>query len=297
MAQPISIGSAKYPDAIRHCLGTEFKHLQKQGIKVNIWHNELGEFTFLGCDIDDTGPKETLSINKVSIFRHYIARAVADLILNQWEGSLVSRIIRNNYNYLNEEERRQIYHRVLQYLKQADQEEVFYRFDRKSKILNKVLEYLEGNDKLIVEGFINFRLKDYLLELEQVVDQTVDEYLMEKEYKEFIRLLKYFVDVQENRVDKVHVVLKPSGVFQIYDGEENMIKNECIEGVVVDLVESEINYEDLLISALITIAPGKIVLHGNGHEKLKNTVETIENVFGEKVQHCPGCSRCRHLNR
>jgi hypothetical protein len=48
-----------------------------------------------------------------------------------------------------------------------------------------------------LDGFLSFRLKEYRGRLAEVVDKAVDEYMMDMEYKEFIRVLRYFVDVQE----------------------------------------------------------------------------------------------------
>ena len=67
----------------------------------------------------------------------------------------------------------------------------YYPSSRKKQITEKIKEYLDKNDELILDGFINFRLKDYMLEIEGLVDDAVDDFLMEKEYLEFIRLLRY----------------------------------------------------------------------------------------------------------
>ena len=50
-----------------------------------------------------------------------------------------------------------------------------------------------------------------------------------------------------------------------------------MEGYIIDFVDNEINYEDLLISALITIAPKEITLHYK-HKTLRTPLDTIKNV-------------------
>jgi len=70
------------------------------------------------------------------------------------------------------------------------------------------------------------------------------------------------------------------------------IKNDYMEGFVVELVDNEINYEDLLISALITIAPKNIVLHYQGDCGKSATIDTIKGVFTGRVLECAGCSLC-----
>ena len=42
------------------------------------------------------------------------------------------------------------------------------------------MEYFESSNTIILDGFINFRLKDYLKDLEEIVEKAVDNFLMEK---------------------------------------------------------------------------------------------------------------------
>ncbi|RYD06895.1 hypothetical protein N752_01845 [Desulforamulus aquiferis] len=59
-------------------------------------------------------------------------------------------------------------------------------------------------------------------------------------------------------------------------------------------MDNEINYEDLLISALITIAPNKIVFHTNLQDQPETTMETIKSVFAGRVSECSGCTLCKN---
>ena len=163
--------------------------------------------------------------------------------------------------------------------------------------MHKVLDYLSQNNCINIDGFINFRLQDYIEDLNKVIEQAVDELLLEKEYQEFIMLLKYFVDIQEPRLEKVHVLLLPSGSFQLFDDQNKFINNECLEGCMVEMIDNEINYEDLLISALITIAPREIVVHIPERAKVYNIIKTLQGVFGERLVICNGCTRCSSKNR
>lgn len=286
----ISIASSKHIDFIRNRLDDEFKLLQAEGVQINLQEKARGNYTFLGYHLQ--GQNETSSHDNL-LLKHYVAKAISDVVVAKWEENLVQGIVKNHYYYFNEGERKEIVQRTLELLKEYDE------IPRKNKILLKVMDYLESNDDLILDGFITFRLQEYINELEEAVDQVVDDFLMEREYNEFIRLLRYFVDIQEPRINLVNVLLKPTGYFQLYDGNENVITNEYLEGFIIDLPEGEINYEDLLLSALITIAPSKIILHLPDETKVQNTINTIKNVFGERVTLCPGCLKCttfKHKN-
>lgn len=161
----------------------------------------------------------------------------------------------------------------------------------------RIKEYLEENSYLNIDGFVQFRLPDYLLELEQAVEEAVDEYIMEKEYDEFVGVLKYFLEIQEPRIEKVHVVLSPGGGFQLYDGKNKSLDKKYLDGFMMDIGDNDLSYEDLLLSALITLAPRQVVLHGTDKGKAWGTANTIKNVFGDRVTVCNGCSRCRRILR
>lgn len=293
MAESIYIGTSRNIDAMKVKLGGRFSLLEREGLKVNLEENPEGKFTFLSCRVSNRG-LTPYDVESRSLFIHFIADALSDLILNQWEKTLLEDIIRENYYYFSEEERKTIFEYAADYIDSAELGDfgIKYKLSRKSKIAQKLMEFLRSNDRIVVEGFIRFRLKDYVRELQEAADKAVDDFLMEREYKEFIQLLRYFVDIQEPRVDVVHIVMQPNGVFKLYDESKKVINSDYLDGFIVDLADSEINYEDLLISALISIAPKEITFHLGKENKATTALQTIKSVFTGRVQECRGCPFC-----
>ena len=291
--QGITIGTAERADDIRQRLAAELHFLQDEGIDVRIDLVNRGRYTFLGLDLSRAGaaPPEAETAARV---RHSVANAVSDVIVEKWEKNLIRKIIRGNYYYFSPDEQDTIAGYADRNLCAPDPVERrgLYKISRKSKILHKLRDYLDQADELVVEGFVTFRLREYLDELEEAVDRAVDDFLMEREYKEFVRLLRYFVEAQEPRLDRVHVLMQGPATFRLVDDDGNAIKSEYLEEFVVEMVDSEINYEDLLISALITLAPHAITLHSEGNEGWDEGVETIKAVFGDRVRLCRGCDLC-----
>lgn len=287
--QAISIGTEHLPQEIMDRLGEEFRFLHGEGIDVEMHRLSRGKFTFLDCSVRTPSPEaETL-------FRHYLASALSDVIVDRWEEELIRRIIRGQYYYFSREEQE----RILAYAGRnlttdhdGHDRTLQQKVSRKSRILHRLRDYLDQNQELVVEGFIHFRLRDYLEELEDAVDRAVDDFLMEREHKEFIRLLKYFVDAQEPRVEEVHVLIRSGGSFKLVDAEGGTLRSEALEEFVTGMAESEINYEDLLISALITLAPVRLVLHGPVLPVWEEGIEIIKGVFGERVRECRSCPLC-----
>lgn len=290
MTEPISIGTSTMPALLYSRLNQKLSLLQKEGFPLNIDVDRIGEFTFMDCSLPDlTGDNDGKSF---AIIKSYIANCLADIIIDEWEARIIRKIVRDHYFYYKEEEKQAIIKKAKEILTPMDNDSYQQR-QRKEKILEKILGYLDLHKELVLEGFINFRLKEYQDELEEIVNSAVDEFLLEKEYLEFVRLLKYFVDIQESRVDLVKIIFKNNGKFIMLDGKDEPLKHESLEGLMVDHLENGMNYDDLLISALITLAPKEVEIHLEEGAEAGDTVKTIQNVFGRRVNNCPGCARCR----
>lgn len=295
MQASFSIGARENVELLKSKLDTEFALLQNDGIKINCNQTPTGGLTFLGYNIADYGNSSYSEEETRLIFKHYIANVVSDVILNNWERNLLLEIIKQNYYYFLPDEQQLIYHIALKHLNHGahtDNEAFIQYLSRKTLVLQKLLEYLHSNDRLIIEGFIKFRLKDYLQEIYSAADRAVDDFMLEKEYREFIKLLKYFVEIQEPRLETVHVLLQPAGCFKLLDENNKNISSEYLDGFLIETGDPEINYEDLLISALITIAPKSIILHFPNSVTCKAS-DTIIRVFGDRVKYCRGCQLCQ----
>ncbi|MHB8916637.1 MAG: sporulation protein YtxC, partial [Desulfocucumaceae bacterium] len=216
----ISIGASCYTDLIKTKLASELKQLEGRGLEFNIRENPDGKYIFLACSL--SGPDHGLGSGEddMSLLRHYIADVLSDLIMCKWQKSMLVDIIRENYYYFGEEDRRLIFQNALHYLEDFDVEDQnsILRMRKKRLILSRLKEFLCTCNQIVIEGFIRFRLKEYIKELQEAADKAVDDFLMDREYKEFIQLLRYFVDIQDSRTDMVNVVMKANGVFRLYDG-------------------------------------------------------------------------------
>jgi putative sporulation protein YtxC len=286
MSQLICIGSSEHIDFIRNKLELECKLLQAEGVVLTINEAALGGYTFWEIELGPHKNRTGLEEGTVFSFRYSLAKFLTEYIFANYEQQLVGNLVKNHYYYFNQDEQAFILDKSLEILREGNS------LRRKNGVLQLVFEYLEEHKLLIIDGFVRFRLKGYLEDLAEVVDQAVDEFLMEKEYNDFIRLLKYFVDIQDPKVERVNVLIQPNGFFQLYDGQDNIIKSDYLESFIIELADNELNYEDLLISTLITLAPRQIILHLPDAAAIRGTVSTIESVFEERVVICSGCGKC-----
>uniref|UniRef100_UPI001C01DAF2 sporulation protein YtxC n=1 Tax=Clostridioides difficile TaxID=1496 RepID=UPI001C01DAF2 len=77
------------------------------------------------------------------------------------------------------------------------------------------------------------------------------------------RVLKYFIDTQEEKIDLLKV-----------DDEE----------IINMVIRENLNYEDFLISTLLTLCPKKIeILDLLNNNCSKEIIDTVEAIFENKV--------------
>jgi putative sporulation protein YtxC len=209
--------------------------------------------------------------------------------MNNISKEFIQRVTRSKYRFLSPTELRIVLQNAYSYLNNLHENgDIGKTLYRHNQILSEVNQYLDTNSSLFLEGFFRFRLKEYFAELEKSVELSMDNFLVEQEYHEFIRLLQYFVEVQEPRIDEVHVLIKDKQNFYMLDEEKQPINQEQLQGVLTDL-NQDIDYDDLLLSALITISPRKLILHLSAKAEI---VDTLMNVFQERVVICKGCPLC-----
>ncbi|WP_366922638.1 putative sporulation protein YtxC [Metallumcola ferriviriculae] len=291
MSVQYHLGSAKYPKTIKEKIQSHTSIFLQDGMNIDWVEETMGGFTFLNLIVEENTSEPRNSGVLFQRCNEKLAQILTKLVIDNLEHKLVYNIIKNHYYYFNRDERKEVLLRALQMLGNTAQEtEVRLRIEDVSAQIEK---YLDQNKEINMEGFINFRLKDYQRVLTDVIDKAVDDYLMEKEYDEFIQLLQYFVDIQDPRIDTVNVLLKNDGVFELFDGKNDPIDNDYLEGFILEMTDNEINYEDLLISALITIAPRKVILHNSIGPNTYDAIRTIKKVFGKRAEECPGCQVCR----
>lgn len=300
MTEIINIGASKHLVPIYERLQKESTVLKEQGIEVELELKHDGAYQLLDCQFANAEPaSQEIDDKNLNICYHQVAEAVAETIVVWWQPEMVRTIIYEKYDNFSQEE----LDSILQKMFQASLEKTIYlqfvaaAIAWKKEIASRIVHFLEVGNVLSIDGIINFRLKDYKLELEQLVDEIMEEYILEKEYDDFIELLRYFVNTQEPRLKKVHVILSSLGTFDLYDKQYKHIDNEFLEDFMLDLMDNDLTYEDLLVSALITLAPSEIELHlPDSVGSLGTAVSTIQSVFQERVNMCIGCSKCQSLN-
>lgn len=291
--QYLSIGVNDSAENIIQQIDKELQQLKDKSISYSIKVADDEGATSVLCNIEDEG-LFTRKSNQYDLLKYHVSNALADYVIQQYEEKLLARIINSNYGYFNAAEKKEILRISLKIIRNDDKVffNTLFQIRRRNLIVKKLMEYFEGSSSIILDGFVNFRLKEYIKELEDIIDEAVDDFLIEREYTEFIRLLRYFVEIQDSKFNVVHIIMEYDDNYMLLDERKLEITNECIQEFVTELSETEISHDDLLVSSLITLAPKRIIVHNWERFKNKKLLDTIKNVFVGKVELCTGCEIC-----
>jgi putative sporulation protein YtxC len=296
--QFLNIGAnSKCANDVWEFIEKELKQLKDDNINYSIDRVNVNGTESIICKINDD--IEQIQGNKISkqAYRALmlnVSNALADYIIRSYEEKITKRIVNTNYFYFSQMERKDILKCAFQVIRNEDKSflNTLLQIRRRNIIVKKLMDYFDGSNSIILDGFVNFRLKEYIKDLEDIVEKAVDNFIMEKEYKEFIKLLKYFVDIQEPKFHNVHITVDKNKYYTLLDEKRQEITNECIKEYMNEIPKEEINYDDLLVSSLITLAPRKVTIHNIYNFKNKELLETIKSVFYGNVIICKGCPLC-----
>ena len=221
---------------------------------------------------------------ELDTFYTLIADILSSLIINLYEENLIKRIISSNYFYFADIEQRKILDICKNYLYCGDLDEVSLRQD---SLKISLIDYFANNKSVILDGFINFRINDYIKIIDYIVDLAVNKFVIDREYNEFVDLLKCYINSKESKTSIVHL---------IYQDQETILLDEFKNIISID--DSTLNSKYLsditfyALNTLLTLLPEKIYIHviDNVQDEFINTIKLI---FDNRVYICNDCNLCK----
>lgn len=284
----VSIGTTAPTCRLRERITRELQYLMDEGVTVEVRETPGRSYNNISVSVTAT-PQCSFSFHDLrTLGRQYTSSVLADFLIEEWEQAMLSGLLKKDFSYFNTEEQT----RILSVSHKLLNSEELYQLSRRIRLRENIQQFLENHRHINADGFVRFRLQDYMQELRDTVSKAVDEYLVEKEYSEFIRLLRYFVEIQDPKLPLVHVVMTPEGYCQVFDEKHQQLHHEYLEDSKMEQ-DPEVSYEDLLISALITIAPKNVVLHVETFRGSLEMCETVRNIFEGRVTDCTSCDSCK----
>lgn len=222
-----------------------------------------------------------------SLFLNKISSILSLLVIDELEEDFLKRILLQNYFYFDAKERKQI----LNLCFDININDFSVIFDKKFKILFTCFyEFLSENKALVLNGFTNFRIKAYLDILDDIANEAVNSFIIEKEYLEFISLLKLYINSQSSNCDVVHIIYSSSESI-LLDENKEIIMNSNDNLKAKYLSDITFSSNDYTLNSLLTLLPKNIYIHLID-SYVDEFIHTLQAVFENRVHICTDCNIC-----
>ena len=225
--------------------------------------------------------------DNISDFENLICNIFIQTIIEFYENRLIKEIINFNYFYFEEYEKNKIFENCIDILETMGKEEK----NKKEKLIyDEILKYIKEKKSMILDGFVRFRLKEYVKYIDNIVDEGVNKYIIDKEYTEFINLLKVYIESKKSEIDLIHLIYI-NGESILLDKNKNFIS--ITENIFNAKYLSDISFSsnDFALNTLLTLLPEKIEIHLI--EKEDEFINTLKSIFEGRIQICNDCNICR----
>lgn len=221
--------------------------------------------------------------NNNNKFYDFLTELIGEVVIEFYEEKMLKQLINYNYFYFDEYEKNKILENCMQLI-----ESEMYN----TKLLDNknIKEYVKENKAMILDGFVYFRLKAYLEYLDEIVDNGVNQFIIEKEYREFISLLRVYVESKVPEYNLLHLIYI-NGESILLDEKRNIVS--VSENIYNAKYLSDISFSsnDFALNTLLCLLPRRIEIHLIDDED--EFINTLKLIFEGRVTICKDCDICK----
>lgn len=216
-----------------------------------------------------------------------LSNILTDCIMRFYEKNIVKRIINCDFFYFDSREKSLIYNNCFEILDSKDTKDYA---ERKEKIFSCLVDYISVHKFFILDGFVNFRLFEYNSLIGECVNVAVNKFIIDKEYKEFIELLRGYINSQKNRTDTIHMIYSNADPILLDENQNILVYDNQFEHPKY-LSDITFSSKDYCLNALLNLLPRRVVVHLLVEED--EFVETLGLIFDKRLEICKECNICK----
>ena len=227
------------------------------------------------------------------LFYTKLASILSYLVIDYFENDIVKKILSSNYFYFDNSEFSKILNLCTENLCDDDE---FSFANRQMLLFDVFYEYISGHHSIVLSGFINFRLTKYRKLLEELVDFSVNEYIIEREYLEFVSLLRLYINSQNSSSKTIHLISLDHDTFLL---DENMQLIDVDKNALGAKYLSDVSFStnDYILNTLLNMLPQKIYLHLVSPLNNLDFLNTLQLIFENRIELCHDCNICNLYRR
>ena len=210
----------------------------------------------------------------------------SNFIIDNYEKNIVDFIFDDEYFYFSENDRKYIYNIYLEFKNLSFENECLSCVEKNLKF------YLYNKRCIDLDGFIDFGIYSYTKKIKSKLSESINSFVVEKEYEKFINLLKNYIESSDSKMYRIHLIYLNSNA-SLLDDNGNEIKLESISDNVI-LSDFDFSKNDYVLNTLITLSPRQIVLHLLSPED--NFIDAVMQIFTNRVKICKNCKYCKKFH-
>lgn len=232
--------------------------------------------------------------NNISEFYSELSSVISSCIIDNYENLIVHRLLLLNYFYFDDSDFSIIETNCKNMLCNKNNINVTTIqnniIDRTHYLWADVLKYISYNKSLVLDGFVTFRTSDYINCIDSLVDFAVSQFVINREYSEFIDMLRIYINSKTPETDLVHLIYVNEESI-LLDKDKNIIsltKNNLDTCYLSDITFSS---NDYALNSLLSLLPKRIIIHLISTED--DFINTLQSIFGDSVTICTECNICK----
>ncbi len=220
-------------------------------------------------------------------FYNKVSNIITKCIIQFYEENIIYNQIGLNYFYFNHYEKKSILDNTIGLLE--DKKNFSTRYDN---INNAVYKFIRSNHSLYLQAFIDFNMTDYMQFLNNQIELAVNKFLIDKEYLEFVNILRLYIrsESENSQIEHLHLIYKGK-TSVIIDDNKNIIS--CNDNMKKAKYISDISFSsnDFALNTLLNLVPKSITLHLiDGY--CDEFINTLKLIFQERIKICEDCDIC-----
>ena len=151
-------------------------------------------------------------------------------------------------------------------------------------VKERISEYMNSNKEINIDGFVNFRLRDFLNDFDNLINFYKKSYDVEAEYFDFICTLKECMNYIEPQGEAEVHIINCGGKSYILNADGEDITETAIKEYTFPMDESNgITRDDMIVSTLISMSPRVVHLHSNKYCSTPVLFDTLKAIFACRI--------------
>jgi len=222
----------------------------------------------------------------LTFFLTKLSYLLTDIIIDFYETIIMKKLIFSNYFYFSSLEQKQILNLCLT----NTNDELLGKIDLLS---SDIFEYLLQNKTLNLDGLIAFRIPKYIKFLDSIVDLCVNKFVIDREYIEFINMLKIYINSKDCSCIETHLIYKNHESI-LLDANYKTIQYDDSFSKAKFLSDVTFSSNDFALNTLLTLLPAKLYIHLIDVED--EFINTLKLIFDDRIYICKDCNICKIYN-